>query len=131
MSPRLHQMYLMTRNLDRSVQFYEDVLDLDVQERGSKSAAFETGDCVLKVEQDFDEDTLAAFGLSPPGDDRGSGVIAVVEVDDVNAVHEQACEHEGAEVLTKPRNVDWGRRLCLIEDPDGYVVEVSRPLTNA
>ncbi|MFB6151056.1 MAG: VOC family protein [Haloarculaceae archaeon] len=35
-------------------------------------------------------------------------------------------EH-GASVPAEPRVTDWGRKLCLVEDPDGYVFEVSRP----
>lgn len=128
MAPRLHQLYRMTSDLDRSERFYTEVLGLDVSERGARSVEFDAGACALKLEADFDEATLAAFGLFPPGDERGNGSIAVVEVDDVDAVHERASKHATGEVLAEPRDVDWGRRLCLVADPDGYVVEVSRPL---
>lgn len=127
MAPTLHQTFLMVSDVDRSTEFYADVLGLDVAERGERSTAFDTGEGQLMIEQDFDEEALAAFGLEPPGEDRGEGVIVVVEVDDVDAVHERAAS-AGAEVLTEPRDVDWGRRLCLVRDPDGYVIEVSRPI---
>lgn len=124
---RLHQTYLMTTDLARSREFYTTVLDLDVTEHGENSISFDTGPATLKVEADHDEEALAAFGLEPPGDDRGRGLIVVVSVDDVDSVHERATQHGTCEVLTPPRATSWDRYLCLIRDPDGYVIEVSRP----
>lgn len=126
MIPKTNQVYLMTADLDASVAFYEEALGLTCTDRGERSAEFDTGPCTLKVERDFDEATLDAFGLSPPGDSRGDGVVVVLEVDDVDSVYERAASAD-AETLVEPRDVDWGRRLFLVRDPDGYVVEVSEP----
>jgi catechol 2,3-dioxygenase-like lactoylglutathione lyase family enzyme len=122
----LHQTFLMVSDVDESVRFYEEALGLNVAERGDRSAEFDTGRCKLVIEEDFDADTLAGFGLEPPGEKRGDGVIVVLEVDDVDAVYERA-DMAGADVRMEPRNVDWGRRMFLIADPDGYVLEISRP----
>ncbi|MFD1647835.1 VOC family protein [Haloarchaeobius litoreus] len=127
MAPTTHQVYLMTADLDASVEFYEQSLGLTCTDHGERSAAFDTGQCTLKVERDFDEETLAAFGMSPPGESRGDGVVVVLEVDDVDAVYETADEHD-ADTLIQPRDVDWGRRMFLVRDPDGYVLEVSQPI---
>lgn len=126
MSRTLHQTFLMVSDVDESVEFYGETLGLDIRERGDRSAEFDTGECTLVVEEDFDADTLAGFGLEPPGEERGDGVIVVLEVDDVDAVYE-AAEAAGADVRMGPRDVDWGRRMCLVADPDGYVLEISRP----
>lgn len=127
MAPTLHQTFLMVADIDRSTAFYADTLGLDVADRGDRSTEFDTGETRLMIEQDFDEAELAAFGLEPPGADRGDGLIVVIEVDDVDAVHDRAAA-DGATVLLEPTDVDWGRRLCLVEDPDGYVLELSRPI---
>lgn len=126
MAPTTHQVYLMTADLDAAVEFYEQSLGLTCTDRGERSAAFDTGRCTLKIERDFDEGTLAAFGMSPPGESRGDGVVVVLEVDDVDAVYEMAEEND-ADTLIEPRDVDWGRRMFLVRDPDGYVLEISRP----
>lgn len=127
MARTLDQTFLMVSDVEQSVLFYEETLGLDVLERGDRSAEFDTGKCTLVVEEDFDAEVLAGFGLEPPGKDRGDGLIVVLQVDDVDAIHREA-ENDGAEVLMEPREVDWGRKMCLIEDPDGYVLEISRPL---
>lgn len=124
--PTLHQLFLMVTDVDETVAFYRDALGLDVVDRGDRSATFETGRCSLVVERDFDAETLSAFGLSPPGDSRGDGAIVVLEVDDVDAVYDRATAAD-ADTVLPPTDVDWGRRMFLVRDPDGYVVEVSRP----
>lgn len=127
MSRRLSQTFLMVSDVEQSIEFYEETLGLDLIERGDRSATFDTGECTLVLEQDFDADTLTGFGLEPPGEERGDGIIVVLDVDDVDGIHEQAVTTD-ADVRMEPRNVDWGRRMCLIADPDGYILEISRPL---
>ena len=126
----LTQLFLMTSNLECSRAFYE-TLGFEVAEEGSRSVEFDTGAARLKLEADFDADTLSSFGLSPPGDSRGDGVVVVVEVSDVDELvgrAEDATAAHGGEILAGPRDVDWGRRLLLVSDPDGYTLELSQPL---
>lgn len=125
--PHLHQVYLMTPDLRASTAFCEEALDLEKTHDGERSVAFETGECELKFEKDFDEETLAAFGMQPPGENRGGGLVSVVEVDDVEAAHERA-QAAGATVLKEPMETDWDREMFLVESPAGYVFEVSKPL---
>lgn len=127
MTATFDQTYLMVTNIDESVPFYRDVLGLQIADRADGRLKFDTGECTIVLEEDFDEAVLADFGLEPPGHERGGGVVLVVEVEDVEAVYERA-ERDDADVLTAPRTVEWGRRLVLLSDPDGYVFEVSRPV---
>lgn len=128
MAPQLYQTYLLTANIEQSRTFYASVLGLDIAKQDENSVAFDTGGCMLKVEADHDKEAMAVFGLEPPGSDRGRGVVIVLEVDDVDAIHERAVDDDTCEILSPPRQTDWGRYLCLLADPDGYVVEASQPL---
>lgn len=123
----LHQVYLMTPDIEASTAFCRDALGLEQTHDGERSVAFDTGACELKFERDFDEDTLAAFGMEPPGENRGSGAVIVVEVDDVRETHRRATE-AGATVLREPMETSWDREMFLVESPAGYVFEVSRPV---
>lgn len=126
MAGELAETFLMVSDIDESVEFYTEVIGLETTKRDGE-VRFDTGGATLVLEEDFDEEVLAGFGLEPPGENRGDGVIVVIEVDDPDAIAERAREH-GAEVVSEPRDVDWGRRMCLIADPDGYVLEVSKPI---
>lgn len=126
MDPTVNEVYLMVSDLDRSVSFYDGVLGLPMAERGDRSARFETTSCTLKVEEDFDAETLSKFGLEPPGDRRGDGLIVVVEVEDADDCFERVSDQE-VEVVGDPRSVPWGRRMFLVRDPDGYVLEIFHP----
>lgn len=119
----------MTADLETSMDFYRTILGLNTAEEGDHSVSFQTGECTLKVAQDHDDEALAAFGLEAPGADRGRGAVIVVETDDVDQVHQRASEADDCEVLSPPRTTDWSEYICLLRDPDGYVIEVSGTAT--
>ena len=123
----LHQVYLMTPDIEASTQFCTEALGLEQTYDGDRSVAFDTGTCELKFERDFDEETLAAFGMEPPGDNRGGGAVLVIEVDDIEAAHERA-QDAGATVLRTPMETSWDREMFLVQSPAGYVFEVSKPV---
>jgi catechol 2,3-dioxygenase-like lactoylglutathione lyase family enzyme len=127
MAGTIDQVYLMVPSLGEPRAFYEDVLGFPVIEEGDRSVEFDTGACRLKLERDFDPQTLAAFGLEEPGSNRGEGVIVNVRVADVEAVYERV-QRAGDAALTEPKDVAWGKRLFLVRDPTGYVLEINRPL---
>ena len=126
MPPTVHESFRMVADLDRSVTFYR-ALGLSVRERSDQRAEFETGECTFVVEEAYDPETLAEWGLEPPGDHPGKGTILVLRVGSVETTCDRA-EAAGATVLTGPRETDWGEKLALVADPDGYVVELVRPL---
>lgn len=124
---RLVQTYLMTSDLEGSRPFYESGLDLSPRQEGESSVAYETGSCELKLQADFDEETLGSFNLEPPGKDRGDGAIVVVEsTEKLETVHEriEELDEQFGTALTEPREVPWGGRMFLARDPNGYVYEL-------
>ncbi len=129
MGATLHQTLLMVTDLDASLAFYRDVLGLEPSEVNDDNVEFATGDCTLVLEEDFDEAVLDDFGLTFPADPRGEGVIAAIGVDDREAVADTLDRvREGDQsVLMDAREVPWGRVMSLVEDPDGYTIEVSAP----
>lgn len=130
MGPSLHQSLLMVTDLEASTSFYRDIVGLEPDRVKESNVEFATGQATLVLEADFDPETLDAFGLKSPGSERGKGVIVAIEVDGPDAV-DDVCERAseaGATVRLDPTDVDWGRRMALLADPDDYTVEVSAPL---
>lgn len=124
----LAQLFLTSSDLEAAREFYEAAVGLEPRTVGDGSVAYETGACELKIEADFDPEELAAFGLSPPGDDRGDGAVVVLAVEepleDVYERMERELADRPGELLVEPREVPWGGRIFLARDPDGYVLEL-------
>lgn len=130
MAPSLHQTLLMVTDLDESLAFYRDVIGLEPEQVNDSNVEFATGDCTLVLEEDFDDAVLDEFGLTAPSDPRGDGLIVAIEVDDTAEVDTTVdrVENEGYGVRMEPREVPWGRQMSIVEDPNGYLVEISAPL---
>ncbi|KAB1197139.1 MULTISPECIES: VOC family protein [Haloferax] len=124
----LAQLFLTSGDLATAREFYEVAVGLEPRTVSNGSVAYETGACELKIEADFDPEELAAFGLSPPGSERGDGAVVVLVVDeplaDVYARMERELDERPGELLVEPREVPWGGRIFLARDPDGYVLEL-------
>lgn len=120
----------MVTDLKESVEFYRDIIGLKPDQVRDSNAEFNTGQATLVLEEDFDQEVLDSFGLDEPGDDRGQGTIVAIEVnspESVDRIVKRAAE-TGIMVRMDPTDVDWGRRMALLADPDGYTIEVSAPI---
>lgn len=71
---------------------------------------------------------LFAEGSAEPGVNR-SAILELV-VDDVDADYERLREHL-TEVVTEPTTMPWGNRALLFRDPDGNLVNLFTPVTDA
>lgn len=120
----LHTM-IRVGDLDASIAFYSDVLEMKLLRRtdfpdGKFTLAFlgygdESDTCVLELTHNWD---TAAYELG-----NGFGHIAI-EVDDVYA----ACEKiraQGGHIVREPGPMQHGTTvLAFVEDPDGYKIEL-------
>ena len=119
----------MVTDLQESRSFYENVLSLSTERVGETSVTYDLDGSQLKVQEDFDAETLDEYNLEPPAHHvRGDGAILVIQHDtsiDGVAEHIVECiaDTDGSIVL-KPRSVPWGERMMLVRDPDGYVFEI-------
>jgi len=121
----LVQLFLTTPSLDDARPFYEDALRLEPERVGETSVGYATEGGRLKLQEDFEDETLAGFGLrappEPPG--RGGGAVFVLRVDDIDAAAARV-ENGVGEVAQEPRSVPWGERIALVRSPAGYVFEL-------
>ena len=106
---------LISDDLQRSRDFYRDVLGLKVRNDSPGWIDFDLGGKVV-------------LGLHPPTEDiqvtPGSLQLGF-EVADVDAYIEDA-RAKGARIVLEPKDESFGR-LALILDPDGYTIQVFTP----
>jgi lactoylglutathione lyase len=125
MPVRLAYSILFAADLDRSIGFYRDVIGLPFKFSNDSYAEFATEGAKFAL---FARDHLPELvGREVPADrvPWPQGEVAFF-VDDPDAEHERLAA-AGVEVLAPPTDRPWGERTLHVADPDGNVVELTRP----
>ena len=117
---RLEHVNLTVADLDRSIAFYSDLLDLHVRWKG------EIDDSRLGAHVGDDSFYLALFQASEPGEVQHNYLAPGVNhfgfvVDDIDVARERVVELGGT--LYFEADYEPGKRLYFF-DPDGYEVEL-------
>ncbi|QIO21366.1 VOC family protein [Haloarcula sp. JP-L23] len=135
MDATAHHYAVTVSDLERAVEFYREVLGLEVVSRFSVGGeAFATGVGVDGASADFAH--LDAGGArvelvqyTPEGEPRSDGDLNQpgathlgLEVDDLDAVYEGL--PDGVETLSEPQTTESGTRICFLRDPEGTLVEL-------
>lgn len=118
---------VITDDVPRLVAFYELVTDRAARWATPAFAELSSDRATLAV---AGTETLALFGeqLAEPGANRS--VIIEWHVDDVDAEHERLGGSLGA-VEQVPTTMPWGNRSMLLRDPDGNLVNLFTPVSEA
>jgi len=114
---------LITTNVSRLVNFYENVLGIKAQWSGDKYAEFHTGVGVIAI---FSADAQEKYipGSAEPASNRSS--ILEFKVADVDHEYSRLQPLVTAWVK-KPTTQPWGTRSIYFRDPDGNLVDFYTP----
>ncbi|MEF8885482.1 MAG: VOC family protein [Haloarculaceae archaeon] len=133
--PPVHHVGTTVSDLDRAVEFYTEVFDLDVLDRFTASGEeFATGVGVPGATGEFahldgDGARVELVEYDPQGNeavagsvnDRGAKHLGF-GVDDVQAFYESL--PEDVETVSEPRTSATGTTILFLRDPEGNLVEV-------
>ena len=122
---RLGYAIFFVSDLGRSIAFYRDTLRLPFRFANESYAEFATEGAKFSL--------FARSGLPGLiGSEAPSGEIPWPQgevaffCDDVDAEHERLLS-AGVRILAAPADQPWGERTLHVADPDGNVVELTRP----
>jgi hypothetical protein len=124
MEPRISIITLGVSDLQRSIQFYRDGLELPMRDWEGDIAFFETSATWLSL---FPEEKLAEdVGVSHKGEGVAGFTLAhnVRSREEVDQIVKQAAS-AGAEVVKSPQETNWGGYSGYFADPDGFLWEVA------
>jgi len=108
---RIHNVFQVTRDMDRAVAFYRDVLGLDVKfQDGGKWCQLTAGDTKL---------ALSSPEEATPAE---NGSVVVFQVDDLDAARAQL-EAAGTEIEAV-RDMGNHGRILACRDPDGTILQL-------
>jgi lactoylglutathione lyase len=122
---RLAYSILFVADLERSIRFYRDTIGLPFRFASDTYAEFATVGAKFGL---YARPQLPELiGRSAPTDavPWPQGEVAFF-VDDPDAEHERL-RRAGVDVLAPPTDRPWGERTLHLADPDGNVVELTRP----
>ena len=117
---------LIVDDLDRTLQFYTEVLGLRLGHRSGDYAQLDTGATRLGF---YTRDAMAKtleLSLQPPAQDAPGFEIGF-KVPDVDTAFAELVAH-GASPVMSPTNRPWGQRTAYIRDPDGHLIELAQDL---
>jgi len=122
---RLGYAILFVSDLGCSVAFYRDVIGLPFCFASESYAEFATEGAKFSL---FARSRLPGLigREAPPGEVPWPQGEVAFFVDDVDAEHERLIA-AGVHVLAPPTDRPWGERTLHVADPDGNVVELTRP----
>jgi lactoylglutathione lyase len=122
---RLGYAILFVSDLGRSIAFYRDTLGLPFRFANESYAEFATEGAKFSL---FARSSLPELiGREAPADEIPwpQGEVAFF-CDDVDAEHDRLAA-AGVRILAPPADRPWGERTLHLADPDGNVVELTRP----
>jgi lactoylglutathione lyase len=122
---RLGYAILFVADIERSIRFYRDVIGLPFKFANESYGEFATEGAKFAL---FARSHLPELiGRSaPPGEAPWPQGEVAFMVEDVDSEHERLLA-AGVPVLAPPTDRPWGERTLHVADPDGNVVELTRP----
>lgn len=118
---------IITADVKRLVGFYEMVTGVSAVWGNELFAEIPTPVGTLAIGS---VKTVPLFGDGSAEPAANRSAILEFMVADVDAEHERLREHL-TEVVTEPTTMPWGNRALLFRDPDGNLVNLFTPVTEA
>jgi lactoylglutathione lyase len=116
---------LFAADLERSIRFYRDVLQIPLRFSTDSYAEFDTEGAKFGLYARTELPGLIDTEAPPGAPPWPQGEIAFF-VEDPDAEHERL-RHAGVTILAPPTDRPWGERTLHLADPDGNVIELTRP----
>ncbi|MDE0332955.1 MAG: VOC family protein [Nitrospinae bacterium] len=123
----LPAVFLITKDYEASCRFYTETLELKEASRTKDHVRYDLGGTSLVIHAPIRDEEMRKWNLEPLREPRGSGVVVTLTPEDVDRVHDVLVE-KGADIICPPRDAPWGVRMFMLKDPNGFLIEVSKPL---
>jgi len=119
---------LIVRDIQRSVEFYREVLDATVLREG-KPTFLRLGNIWLTINSGGPTDDKPNVVASPPRDPNVLSIFLNLRVTDIRDYY-QLWSSRGAKFITEPK-VHATELRCYMRDPDRYLIEVGQTTMTA
>jgi catechol 2,3-dioxygenase-like lactoylglutathione lyase family enzyme len=124
---RFDSIVLIVSDLERSIEFYRDRLQMEMRYRGRGFVSLEAGPVPLQLESQ--DEAAKTFGneallIARQAEHR---LAFTVLVDDVDEAYRQL-KDRGVGFIKVPTDMPWGHRNADFADPDGNIWVLYEPI---
>ena len=123
----LTTVFLICRDLEDSRNFYSGTLGMKETSAEADHVRYEAGGVSLVIHAPISDGEMRDWNLEPVTEPRGSGVVLTLRATDVDEAHINLFR-KGADILFPPRDASWGVRMFIVRDPNGFLIEIGRPM---
>lgn len=116
---------IITDDVDRLVEFYENVMGVSAERPAPVFAEFIVPSCTLAIGH---SQTAQLFGAGSVVGGNNHTVIMEFRVDDVEAEYVRLKSFVDDWIM-EPTTMPWGNRSILFRDPDGNLLNLFEPVT--
>jgi lactoylglutathione lyase len=119
------RLELFVKDLQRSVDFYKNVIQLELSSQNENSAMFKAENLNLLLTQ---EDVISNnhYFSEIKTSRKGMGVEIILVVPDVQSYYQRICEMQ-IELESELKQQEWGMTDFRLTDPDGYYLRITSP----
>ncbi|WP_051582346.1 VOC family protein [Lysinibacillus fusiformis] len=117
------RLELFVQNLKRSVDFYKNVIQLELYSQNETSASFKSKNLNILLTQQNILSNNHYFGNINTSR-KGVGVEIIIIVPDIQSFHQRVCEMQ-IELESQLKQQEWGLKDFRLVDPDGYYLRIS------
>lgn len=120
----LFRVELYVKDIEKSINFYQDIIGLELYGRNERSARFNydcfslliTSESILTDNHFFNGKAKSAV--------KGNGFEFIIVVDKLEKVYKRCLDHEYP-IEIDVEKYPWGMRGFKIADPDGYFLRIT------
>ena len=121
----ISNIFLICRNLEKSRNFYSNFLELKEKKKEQDFIEYKVGGINLVIHAPIKDEEMEKWNLKPVINERGSGVILTLVPENLEDAYKKILQNN-VKILFPPKDVSWGYRIFMVEDPDGFVIEISQ-----
>ena len=111
---KIGAIILLVSNMEKSVKFYSDTLELPIKTRSKDWTEFFNNDTVLALHP-----ASKRSKLNP-----GSGILVGFEVNDLGLTMKKLKERK-VKFFKKPKEEPFGKH-AIVQDPDGHLISIAQ-----
>ena len=123
----ISNIFLITKNLENSRNFYTNHLELEEKKKEKDFIEYRIGENNLVIHAPIKDEEMEKWNLKPIINERGAGVIITLVPENIENAYKKIVK-KNVKILFPPKDVSWGYRIFMIEDPDGFIIEISEKI---